>query len=278
MEEKQQDILARGIVKGIIKELKKGSDQPAVDYDIDAEGIVARYDLHVEKEDETGGLDIVDPLLKEAAQAVIDGDIAAVKKAVDRALQSKEALEVINSGLVKGMTRVGEMWDEGYYFLPQVILAADALEAGVLACEEKMGKKTEKKGTILLHVAEGDIHTIGKNIVKALFKAHGYETIDLGIDVTPEKVVEAVKEYNPDLLVGGALMTTTMSAFPKTAKLLEEEGIEIPFAVGGGAVNQEFCETFKYGIYGGKASNAPALAKAACEGKSWQEIREMFHN
>lgn len=72
-------------------------------------------------------------------------------------------------------------------------------------------------------------------------------------------------------------MTTTMSAFPKIAKRLEEEGIEIPFACGGGAVNQEFCESFKFGIYGGKAINAPIIADLASSGKSWQEIRSILH-
>lgn len=276
MNDKSKENLAQGIVKGIIEELSAGKDNN-FNKNIDSTGIVTRYDLAVQKEDEAEGVNITDVELAAVAQAVIDGDIVAVKEKVAKTLASKTPLQIVNNGLVPGMTQVGKLWDEGYYFLPQVMLAADTLEVGVEICEEKMGKKTEKKGRIVVHVSEGDIHTIGKNIVKALFKAHGYEVIDLGIDVSPARVVEAVKEYKPDLLVGGALMTTTMSAFPKTAKLLEEEGIEIPFACGGGAVNQEFCETFKYGIYGGKASNAPALAKAASEGKSWQEIRQMFH-
>jgi methanol corrinoid protein len=174
------------------------------------------------------------------------------------------------------MEEVGKLWEEGYFFLPQVMLSADALMEGLELCERKMGERLKKKGKVVLFVAKGDIHTIGKNIVKALLSASGFEVIDLGVDVDDEEVIKAVKEHKPILLGGSALMTTTMSAFPRIAKRLLEEGIEIPFACGGGAVNEEFCDTFPLGIYGGEARRAPLIAEAALEGKNWKEIKEMF--
>ncbi|MCX7795732.1 MAG: MtaA/CmuA family methyltransferase [bacterium] len=237
--------------------------------------IFVRYDLS--KGEEKVKERLVKDVLEEVREAVINGNTQKVIDAIKKALETYDPIEIINKGLVEGINVVSELWNKGEYFLPQVILSADAMQIGIKMCEEYMGKPIEKKGKIVMHVAEGDIHTIGKDIVKALLVAHGYEVIDLGVDVPIERVVEAVKKYKPCLLTGSALMTTTMSAFPRIAKRLEEEGINIPFACGGGAVNQEFCESFKFGIYGGKAINAPLIAEAARSGKSWQEIREMFH-
>lgn len=237
--------------------------------------VFTRYDLY-RREEKVKRREVGD-VLEEVREAVVAGDSRKVIDLVKKALEIYDPIEVINRGLVEGINIVGELWNSGEYFLPQVILSADAMQVGIKICEETMGRPIEKKGRIVMHVAEGDIHTIGKDIVKALLIAYGYEVIDLGVDVPVERVVEAVKKYKPCLLTGSALMTTTMSAFPKIAKRLEEEGIEVPFACGGGAVNQEFCESFKFGIYGGKAINAPLIAEAARSGKSWQEIRKMFH-
>jgi len=237
--------------------------------------VVNRYDLYRETKESVKRS--VSNILEEVREAVVLGNSEKVKETVKKALEIYPPLDVINKGLVEGINVVSELWNKGEYFLPQVIISADALQSGMKLCEEKMGHPLEKKGRIIMHVAEGDVHAIGKDIVKSLLIAHGYEVIDLGIDVPVEKVIEAVKTYRPCLLTGSALMTTTMSAFPKIAKRLEEEGIEIPFACGGGAVNQEFCEGFKFGIYGGKAINAPLIADAVSSGKSWQEIRKAFH-
>ncbi|MGB9876901.1 MAG: MtaA/CmuA family methyltransferase [bacterium] len=209
-------------------------------------------------------------------EAVLKGDKEGCRKATEEALSQASPQEVMEKGLVKAMEEVGRLWEQGYFFLPQVMLSADALMEGIRLCERKMEGGLRKKGKVVLFVAKGDIHTIGKNIVKALLTASGFEVIDLGVDVDDEEVIKAVKEHKPILLGGSALMTTTMSAFPRIARRLLEEGIEIPFACGGGAVNEEFCNTFPLGIYGGEARRAPLIAEAALAGKSWEAIREMF--
>jgi len=240
-------------------------------------GVFARYDIRVQKGEASTSSGIPDPLLAAVADAVILGRADAVRQAVRSALQKHSPTDVVNRALVPAIDRVGELWDQEYFFLPQVILAADAMQAGIEICEQEMGRSVEKRGKVVMHVAEGDVHSIGKNIVKALLVANGFEVIDLGIDVPVEAVVAAVKEHKPILLTGSALMTTTMSAFPKIARRLQDEGIDVPFACGGGAVTQQFVETFNLGVYGGKGHRAPAIAKAAADGKNWRQLREMFH-
>lgn len=218
------------------------------------------------------------PQFPKILEAVLKGDKEGCLQATKEAMAQATPEEVMEKGLVKAMEEVGKLWDEGYFFLPQVMLAADAVIEGCKLCEEMMEEKLKKKGKVVLFVAKGDIHTIGKNIVKALLTAAGFDVIDLGVDVDDEKVIQAVKVHNPIMLGGSALMTTTMSAFPRIAKRLLEEGIEIPFACGGGAVNEEFCDTFPLGIYGGEAKRAPLIAEAAIEGKNWKEIKELLRH
>lgn len=240
-------------------------------------GVFSRYDIRVQRGEASTSSGIPEPLLAAVADAVILGRADAVRQAVRSALQKHSPIDIVNRALVPAIDRVGELWDQEYFFLPQVILAADAMQAGIEICEQEMGRSVEKRGKVVMHVAEGDVHSIGKNIVKALLVANGFEVIDLGIDVPVETVVAAVKKHKPILLTGSALMTTTMSAFPRIARRLEEEGIDVPFACGGGAVTQQFVETFSLGVYGGKGHRAPAIAKAAAEGKNWRQLREMFH-
>jgi [methyl-Co(III) methanol-specific corrinoid protein]:coenzyme M methyltransferase len=243
----------------------------------DRDTILRRYDIATQKEKMSVSVQVSQEKFPELSEAIISGNSERTQEVVNRLLSSEEPLVIIEQGLVKGMMKVGDLWNDGYLFLPQVILAADSVQAGVRLCEARLTSGTRKKGLVVMHVAEGDIHTIGKNIVKSLLTANGFEIIDLGTDVPTGEVVEAVKKYKPHLLIGDALMTTTMTAFPKIAHQFEKAGIEIPFACGGGALNREFCESFPFGIYGGKANRAPAIAYAAAEGVPWKEMRKRFH-
>jgi methanogenic corrinoid protein MtbC1 len=137
-------------------------------------------------------------------------------------LKETNPLDVINEGLIPGMNEVSRLWDEGVYFLPQVVLSSDAMLAGIALCEEKMGKPMEKRGKVVTHTAEGDIHDIGQVIVNALLSAAGFEVINLGADVPVDQVVRACKIHRPIMVTGTALMTTTMTAFPRIAAQLED--------------------------------------------------------
>jgi methanol corrinoid protein len=175
------------------------------------------------------------------------------------------------------MREVGRLWDRGEYFLPQVILSSDAMIAGITLCEEKMGRLMEKKAKIVTHTAEGDIHDIGQAIVNALLRVSGFDVINLGADVPVDEVVEACRIHRPVMVTGTALMTTTMSAFPKIAARLKQVGLEIPFVCGGGALSEEYVSSFDLGIWGKEASQAPGMAEDALNGMSWVQMRTKWN-
>lgn len=234
--------------------------------------IFRRYDLAGEK---TGKAKQIskDPLLEEIAKLVVSGDEEGIVPVVKKALEKKSPLDVINLALVAGMNEVSRLWDEGVYFLPQVILSSDAMNAGIAECEAKMGKSMDRKAKVVTHTAEGDIHDIGQVIVNALLNANGFEVVNLGADVPVDKVVSACKEHRPVMVTGTALMTTTMTAFPKISHQLKSAGLAIPFVCGGGAVSEEYVTSFELGIWGKEAAQAPGMAEDALAGENWESMR-----
>ena len=238
--------------------------------------IFRRYDLALEKTGEAKAVS-KDPMLQEIAKFVVDGDEEGIVPVVQKALQSKSPMDVINDALVAGMNEVSRLWDSGVYFLPQVILSSDAMSAGIAECEKKMGKSMTRKGKVVTHTAEGDIHDIGQVIVNALLNANGFEVIDLGADVPVDKVVSACKEHRPIMVTGTALMTTTMTAFPQIAHQLKQGGLDIPFICGGGAVCEEFVTEYDLGIWGKEASQAPGMAEDALAGEKWDSMRSKWN-
>jgi methanol corrinoid protein len=238
--------------------------------------IFKRYDLDTEK---AGAAQAVstDPALQKIAQFVVDGDAEGILGPVKDVLKTKSPLEVINNALIAGMSEVSRLWDEGVYFLPQVILSSDAMNVGIAECECAMGKSMERKAKVVTHTAEGDIHDIGQVIVNALLNANGFEVVNLGADVPVDKVVSAVKEHRPVMVTGTALMTTTMTAFPKIAHQLMLANINIPFICGGGAVSEEYVTGFDLGIWGKEASQAPGMAEDALAGETWEGMRSKWN-
>jgi methanol corrinoid protein len=240
------------------------------------DNIFKRYDLALEK---TGKAKQIskDPIMQKIAQFVVDGDEEGIVPVVDEALKSKSPLEIINDALIAGMNEVSRLWDEGVYFLPQVILSSDAMNVGIDKCEAAMGKSMERKARVVTHTAEGDIHDIGQVIVNALLNANGFEVINLGADVRVDKVVSACKEHRPIMVTGTALMTTTMTAFPKIAHQLRQAGLATPFICGGGAVSEEYVTSYDLGIWGKEASQAPGMAEDALAGESWESMRSKWN-
>lgn len=239
--------------------------------------IFTRYDIRIEVDRQKVRKVSKDVLLQRVADSLVEGDEDEIEAIVKEVLKTKDPLEVINKGLIPGMKEVSRLWDEGAYFLPQVILSSDAMITGIALCEEKMGRPVEKKARVVTHTAEGDIHDLGQVIVNALLSASGFEVINLGADVPVDKVVEACRIYRPVMLSGTALMTTTMTAFPKIAARLKQLGLTIPFVCGGGAVSEGFVTGFDLGIWGKEASQAPGMAEDALIGLSWTEIRTKWN-
>ncbi len=236
-----------------------------------------RYDLFLENEKQNPNLLSENKLLQKVAEEVAKGDELNVQDAVAAALEIAEPQTVINQGLILGMDEVSRLWNEGTYFLPQVILSSDAMMTGIALCEEKMGKASDRKGIIVSHVAEGDIHDIGQMIVNALLRAAGFEVINLGVDVPVDQVVQACLEYRPVILTGSALMTTTMSAFPRIAAKLTGLNRNIPFVCGGGAVNEEFVNSFDLGIWSRDPTWTVGIANEVLQGYSWQQLRTKWN-
>jgi methanol corrinoid protein len=149
---------------------------------------------------------------------------------------------------------------------------------GIEFCKENSKTSPVTKGKVVCHVAEGDVHDIGKNIVVALLRANGYNVVDLGRDVPVDEVINAVVANKPLMLTGTALMTTTMYAFKEINDKLLEKGLKLPFACGGGAVNQDFVSQYDLGVYGEEAADAPKIADAIVAGTTdITVLREEFH-
>ncbi len=240
--------------------------------------IFRRYDLSVEKAHRQRARPVSgDSLLQKVANSLVTGNEEETRRAVEKALANHDPLEVINDSLIPGMKEVSRLWDLGRYFLPQVILSSDAMIAGIELCEEKMGRAMVRKAKVVTHTAEGDIHDIGMQIVNALLRAAGFDVITLGADAPVDEVVEACRIHKPIMVTGTALMTTTMTAFPRIATRLKESGLEIPFVCGGGAVNEEFVTSFDLGVWGSDASHAEGMAEDVLHGLDWRQLREKWN-
>lgn len=240
--------------------------------------IFVRYDLIGAGEAKGAKVSSKDEALQKVLECVLEGDTDNIVAVVNEALATKDPMVVINEGLIKGMNEVSRLWDEGEYYLPQAIVASDAMLTGLEICEAKLGKALEKKGTVITHTAEGDIHDLGQKIANALLRANGFEVIDLGKDVPVDDVIAAVKKYKPVMVTGTALMTTTMTAFERISNRLTKDGFNTPFVCGGGAVSLEYVTGYNLGIYGKDASQAPGMASDAVNGMSWSQIREKWNS
>ena len=251
--------------------------------EIDPSSILVRYNVKMEKEmtpeEAAEELYPKDSMIYPIAKAIFEGEEDDVVEGLQKAIDSgKDPISLINDALMVGMGVVSRLYDEGVIFLPNVMMSADAMLEGIEYVKEKTGKAPESKGKVVCHVAEGDVHDIGKNIVAALLRAAGYDVVDLGRDVPVDEVVAAVEKEKPIMLTGTALMTTTMYAFKEVNDKLLEKGYRIPFACGGGAVNQDFVSQYELGVYGEEAADAPKIANFIKEhGDNIVKLREEFH-
>jgi methanol corrinoid protein len=249
----------------------------------DIDGILVRYNVALEKEmtpDEAAEeLYPKDEQIYPIAKAIYEGEeddvIDGLKAAIDA---GKDPITLINEALMTGMGVVSKLYDDGIIFLPNVMMSADAMLEGIEFCKTQTTEVPEPRGKIVCHVAEGDVHDIGKNIVAALLRASGYEVVDLGRDCPVDEVIEAVEKEKPLMVTGTALMTTTMYAFKEINDKLLEKGIKLPFACGGGAVNQDFVSQYDLGVYGEEASDAVKIANFIVGGgDDIEKLREEFH-
>jgi len=178
------------------------------------------------------------------SQSVIAGKEAQVKEQTKALIDAgTDPLEIINSGLIAGMNVVGARFKNGEMFVPEVLMSAKSMAAGIELVKPLIADKDmPSKGTILIGTVKGDLHDIGKNLVAMMMESGGFKVINLGIDIAPEKFVAAVKEHNPQIVAMSALLTTTMLHMKDTIELIKEEGLKVKCIVGGAPISQDFAD------------------------------------
>ncbi|MEL7566223.1 MAG: corrinoid protein [Dehalobacterium sp.] len=204
-------------------------------------------------------------ILRSLSEAVVDGDEELVSELTDQALaEGLEPLSIINDGLTKGIQIVGTNFAVGKFYLPDLLIGAKAMDAGIKKLEPLMtGSNRESLGKVLMGTVQGDLHEIGKNIVIMMLKTAGFEVIDLGIDVPSQKFIEKTREIKPDILGISALLTTTIARQKEIIELLEEEGLRksVKVMIGGAPINQAWADKIGADGYAEDATVAVNVAK-----------------
>ncbi|MBR4685446.1 MAG: B12-binding domain-containing protein [Candidatus Methanomethylophilaceae archaeon] len=240
--------------------------------------VLKRYDIDMQvtltPEEMAEKMLPTDEVFRKVAEQVLHMQFKTVGPTVMEALKTRDPLDIINNGLVAGMECVAKLYAEHVYFLPEIMMAAKTMEIGIAIAEKQVPGGRESKGTVVMHAAEGDPHDIGKNIAAVMVRSSGYDVVDMGRDVPIVDFIAKVEEVKPLFASGTALMTTTMSAFPTEAKMLQDKGINIPLMGCGGAVNREYANSYDLGIYSEKAPQTPIIAEKIRQGYTWQKIRE----
>lgn len=194
------------------------------------------------------------------SQMVVKGS-ANITAAVEKLLSDgAEPLAIINEGLVPGLNEVGRLYEEGRYYLPQLMLSAETAQKAFTLLETCMDKsETHQKGTMVIGTVKGDIHDIGKNMVAVMVKNHGYQVIDLGKNVPAEDFLQAVTAHHAQFLGLSALMTTTMQEIPKVIQLVRKQAPEVKIIVGGAVITEEFASEAGADGYGHDAISTVRL-------------------
>jgi len=205
--------------------------------------------------------------LDELRQSVIDGDAAQAQSLVKQAITaSLPAEKILNEGLISGMAEVGRLFEAGEYFVPEMLIAARAMKGGLELLRPSLAAANVKAiGKVIIGTVQGDLHDIGKNLVAMMMEGAGFEVVDLGVDVSPQKYVDAVKEHKPNLVGCSALLTTTMPKMKATVEALKEAGLRdsVKVMIGGAPVTDKYAAEIGADIYAPDASSAATRAKLA---------------
>jgi 5-methyltetrahydrofolate--homocysteine methyltransferase len=201
--------------------------------------------------------------LKALAEAVIRGDQATAVNVTKAALKEKTApKKILDEGLIAGMDVVGSRFKNNEIYIPEVLIAARAMKMAMEVLEPELVKAGVKPiGRLLIGTVQGDLHDIGKNLVAMMLKGAGFEVIDLGVDVTPEKFAAEAKARGVNLIGMSALLTTTMPGMEKTIKALQQAGLKVKVMVGGAPVTQGFADKIGAQGYAPDAASAVDTAK-----------------
>jgi len=184
--------------------------------------------------------------LEELAQRVLEGDEPGVRSQVNSLLsEGCDPRLIISDGLIGGMNIVGPLFKSGEMYVPEVLIAARAMKAGMSIIKPLIADADiPKEGKIIIGTVKGDLHDIGKNLVSIMLEGVGFEVVDLGVDISPDTFIKAIKKERPNIVAISALLTSTMSAMKETIEAIDQEGVhgDCKVIVGGAPVTQEFAD------------------------------------
>ena len=204
--------------------------------------------------------------LNKVSETLQRGDAEKVAELVKQALEENlTPKKILEDGLIKGMSIIGGKFKRNEVYVPEVLIAARAMHAGMDILRPKLVETGVKNiGKVAIGTVKGDLHDIGKNLVKMMLEGGGFEVIDLGTDVSVEKFVEAVKEHQPNIIGMSALLTTTMVNMPEVVKALEAAGLrdKVKIMIGGTPITQNYADQIGADCYSPDAASAVDSAKS----------------
>jgi 5-methyltetrahydrofolate--homocysteine methyltransferase len=203
------------------------------------------------------------------AKAILEGQASKVEELVQQAIdEGVPADQIISDGMIKGMAVVGDLFKRDEIFVPEVLVSARAMKKGMTLLEPLLvGGSRKNTGTVLFGTVKGDMHDIGKNLVKMMLEGAGFKVIDLGVNVTPEAFVKGVQDNNPDIICMSALLTTTMASMKETIDALTAAGLrdKVKVMVGGAPVTESYAQKIGADAMASDAGTALDIAKKYVE-------------
>jgi 5-methyltetrahydrofolate--homocysteine methyltransferase len=205
-------------------------------------------------------------IYNELSQCVQKGDANNINDLVKKALDQKVTpAEILEKGLILGMKETGEKFKAGEIFVPEMLIAARAMNHALAFLEPKMVKgEVQSKGKVVIGTVQGDLHDIGKNLVGIMLKGAGYEVIDAGVDVSPEKFLALAQEHQANMIGLSALLTTTLGNMKSIIAHVKKEDPNIKIMIGGAPVTDEFAQTIAADGYASNAGAAVDVAEKLC--------------
>jgi 5-methyltetrahydrofolate--homocysteine methyltransferase len=204
-------------------------------------------------------------ILDDVQRNVIDGEADQVHALVEQAIdQGLPPDKILNEGLIRAMTEVGQLFERGEFYVPEMLIAARAMKTGLILLRPHLAAaNVQAIGKVVIGTVQGDLHDIGKNLVGMMLEGAGFEVIDLGTDVSPQKFVEAVQTHQPDLIGCSALLTTTMPKMKVVVDALKEAGLRdrVKVMIGGAPITDRYASDIGADIYAPDAASAAARAK-----------------
>jgi 5-methyltetrahydrofolate--homocysteine methyltransferase len=212
----------------------------------------------------------MDAGLEKIFEGILDGNANQVNTEIQKALDAGiNPADILNQGMIAAMGEVGRLFEEGEYFVPEMLIAARAMQRGLEVLKPHLSAEdVHSPGKVAIGTVKGDLHDIGKNLVAMMLEGAAFEIIDLGTDVSPERFIQAVKENGAQIIAMSALLTTTMPNMKNTIEALKEAGIrdQVKVIIGGAPVTQTYADQIGADGYAEDASRAVAKARSLMEG------------